>query len=76
MSIVTTLMALGIIAQAITMRLMSKEIDALEEEIEAIKSWYPFCEIMKIDLEKLRKEVDDGKTDRRRCSHRSTEHKS
>lgn len=63
MSIVTTLMALALIAQAIAMRLMSKEIDALEEEIEAIKSWYPFCEIMKIDLEKLRKEVDDGKTD-------------
>ncbi len=63
MSIVTTLMALAIIAQAITMHLMNKEIDALEEEIEAIKSWYPFCEIMKIDLEKLRKEVDDGKTD-------------
>lgn len=63
MSIVTTLMALALIAQAIAMRLMSKEIDALEEEVEAIKSWYPFCEIMKIDLEKLRKEVDDGKTD-------------
>lgn len=25
-------------------------ITSLEEEIEAIKSWYPFCEIMKIRI--------------------------
>lgn len=24
----------------------------LEEEIEAIKSWYPFCEIMKMKIPK------------------------
>lgn len=62
-SIVTVLMAITIVLQNIRMHMTDKEIDALEEEIEAIKSWYPFCEIMKIDLEKLRKEVDDGKTD-------------
>ena len=28
----------------------------LEKEIEAIKSWYPFCELMKIRIPK-----DDGK---------------
>lgn len=62
-SIVGIMLAIAVIVQTLRMRMMDKEIDALEEEIEAIKSWYPFCEIMKIDLEKLRKEVDDGKTD-------------
>ena len=58
-SIVGIMMAIAVIVQTFRMRMMDKEIDALEEEIEAIKSWYPFCEIMKIDLEKLRKEVGE-----------------
>lgn len=38
-----TILTIGFIAQG-------WYIHQLEEEIEAIKSWYPFCEIMKIKI--------------------------
>lgn len=31
----------------------------LEKEIEAIKSWYPFCEIMKMRIPKDKGEVEE-----------------
>jgi len=36
-------LAIGVIVQGFYIR-------SLEKEIEAIKSWYPFCEIMKIRI--------------------------
>ena len=38
-----TVLTIGFIAQG-------WHIHQLEEEIEAIKSWYPFCEILKIKI--------------------------
>lgn len=30
-----------------------------DQEIEAIKSWYPFCEIMKIRIQKDKEDEDE-----------------
>ena len=40
-----TILTIGFIVQGVYIR-------SLEKEIEAIKSWYPFCEIMKIRIPK------------------------
>ena len=41
---------LGLIVLTIGFVVQGWYIRRLEEEIEAIKSWYPFCEIVKMDL--------------------------
>lgn len=46
------LLTIGFIVQGAYIR-------SLEEEIEAIKSWYPFCEIMKMRIPKDKDEVEE-----------------
>lgn len=54
MTIWCVILTIGFLTQGVYIRI-------LEKEIEAIKSWYPFCEILKIKIP----EKDDFEWERR-----------
>lgn len=54
MTIWCVILTIGFLTQGVYIRI-------LEKEIEAIKSWYPFCELLKIKIP----EKDDFEWERR-----------